>query len=917
METDEGAGMMEGGLGSLGGAPISSAPIQDGRLLVLDTSLGRDVFLLEKLEGFEALSTLFRFELRVRATREDVAPDELIGRPVGFSLELPAGSAGGDRRHWCGIVTELSADEAVARGRRAYTLVVRPWTWLLTQTSDCRIFQDMTSLEIMRRIFTENGFQDFDFGGVINTPPKRDYCVQYRETDFDFVARLMEEDGLFWTFRHREDAHLLVVADGVHAYRPAPDEVLRFAPTDIDLNGVIRWDRHFRFVTGAVARSDYDYEAPEVDLAGRAGSVAGLTTNGPYEIYDWHGRHLTPESGRRGAARWMAAIESDVDHVEALATNRCLAPGDMFTLTGHPSEIENGSPHVVTAVSHRASAEGYEVGTAGDAPRYAAEFRAIPAATRYVTPETTPRPTIDGVQTATVVGPKGEEIHTDRYGRIKVRFPWDRYATGDDRSSCWIRVMQPWGGRGMGVQTIPRIGMEVMVAFIEGDPDRPLVVGTVPNAETMPPLTLPATKTRTSFKSTTSPGGGGFNELSFEDLAGAEELLFRAERDHARMAGRNRMINTANVSTEDTNTLWGSAVGNSEVVKTRANVLIQHVMSRIILDGERVRFEHTNGHFFDLSAEGISFSSTNKLLQVRNTDNFIFVNKDGVVRKGKVLLDEDAGGTSSVTISADGVGSNGPVVMLNCGPAYGDYVQNQPATPGTEGDREAWKAEGEAWAGTRDGDGGTARVMGGEGSVTADDGRVEAEFKGGGAFLDGDLEGEYGSVGGKLNVLGAEGKGHAGVGYGAGAYGEARASMIDANVRGALGDLETGGVGGQAEYRQMAASAKGEILLGDDGRRAGLALGGMASASALEGGLQGDVTIPIGWLPWVPDDYTINLQGRLTGAAGTVAASAGGFGYYDYGGDGRVHGGAYAKLGAILGAGVRLKGSIGPSGGGE
>jgi type VI secretion system secreted protein VgrG len=637
--------------------------IQDGRLLTIDSPLGPDMLLLERLVGEEALSEPFRFELTVRAKRDDIASAELVGHKVSFTLER----ADGSRRPWSGHVERVVAGAAIAKGQRYYHLEVRPWLWQLTHKTDCRIFQDKSTLDILEEIFGEFGFRDYDFSGVLNTPPKRDYCVQYRESSFAFVSRLLEEDGIFYYFAHTEDgAHVLTLADGAHAYVPVPEQELRYAATDVDLNNVTRWRHAWRFVPGRWAGSDYNFEMPGTDLASEAASVTPLETNRAFEIYDWHARFQTRDAGARVSRRRMQAMETGHDTVQAASTARDLAPALSFTIFGHPAADEAGRGYAVVRIRHHAIDTTYDTGPDRRPPTYENSFTALPVEVGFVPARTTPQPRIDGIQTATVVGPAGEEIHTDRYGRIKVQFPWDRYATGDDRSSCWLRVMQPWGGRNMGAQTIPRIGMEVMVSFVEGDPDRPLAIGIVPNAGTMPPLTLPATKTRTAFKSASSPGGGGFNEMTFEDLAGAEELMMRAQRDQTELVGRNRMVNTANVSTQDTGTLWGSRVGDSEIVMTRASILIQHKQSRIILDGERVRIEFTNGHFIDLSAEGVIISSTAKIVTVRDESNFTAVDGEGVVAKGKVVHTVDAGESNDVTVSADGVAVNGKVVLLNC-----------------------------------------------------------------------------------------------------------------------------------------------------------------------------------------------------------------------------------------------------------
>jgi type VI secretion system secreted protein VgrG len=281
----------------------------------------------------------------------------------------------------------------------------------------------------------------------------------------------------------------------------------------------------------------------------------------------------------------------------------------------------------------------------------------------------TPRPRIEGIQAATVVGPPGEEIHTDRYGRIKVKFPWDRYAKGDDTSSCWLRVSQPWGGSGWGSQTIPRIGMEVLVSYLEGDPDKPLVVGVVPNPTTMPPLSLPANKTRTGFKSSTSPGGAGFNELTFEDLAGSEEMFQHAQKDATQIVGNNKRLQVGNAHTVAAETLHLTTVQASQVQMTPQSITLQHKGSQIYMDETQIILSFGGGHKIRLSADGVETYSEAKVSASQGAkgaaENFVNIVPQGVHVLGKTAVVHDAAGEGAhrIQMSANGIGINSNAVV--------------------------------------------------------------------------------------------------------------------------------------------------------------------------------------------------------------------------------------------------------------
>lgn len=512
------------------------SPTQDARILTIKTPLGDDQLLLESLEGTERFSALFNFTATVRSMDDNLDPSVLLAQNVTLQLKLQSG----EYRAFNGMVAALDGGHAAARGQRHYLLRIVPWLWSLTRTSDCRIFQNKSTLDILSTIFSEFGYRDFDFSKA-GSVPARTYCVQYRETDFDFVSRLLEEDGLYYYFRHEVGKHTLVVGSQTAAYQTGDEPTIAFSPASAHTNHIDEWHRRHAYRSTAWTTKDYNFQTNRLPLEQRSPTLSDYQQHPLHEHFEYPGLHDDSGDGQRRSKLAMQAEEVERETVQASSDCRSLAPGGRFELTGHPVEAENGD-YVVLSVVHHATDMSYESAGASQTG-YGNSLTCMPAATPYVPRRTTPRPTVSGLQTAIVVGPSGQEIYSDQFGRVKVQFHWDRLGQSNEQSSCWMRVAQPWAGRGFGGQVIPRVGMEVVVAFLEGNPDRPLIVGAVPNAETTPPLQLPAQQTQTSFRSASSPGGGGFNLFAIEDKAGSEEIAFHSQKDMS-MVVQNNLFKT-------------------------------------------------------------------------------------------------------------------------------------------------------------------------------------------------------------------------------------------------------------------------------------------------------------------------------------------------------------------------------------
>ena len=523
--------------------------IQAERILRIETPLGPDVLLPERMELREAVGGLFEARVAVRSKNVELAPGDLIGKPVDVSLE----TAWGQRRTWNALVTELVEHPRLTRGLRSYRLVLRPEAWLMTQRSDARIWLDMTAVQVAETLLSEHGLPMPDVSGVVEPVEPHHYSVQWLETDWDYLVRRLEADGLWHWFRHEGGApgavaatHRLHLANHQAGWRPgaeAPDGgEVRYSLGSADRNRIERFVRTYAMRAGARAGRDWNFLTPSHTPEGATPTLHALPRNGPLELFDYpsmggwgpEARASDGIDAGRVEARTkmrMQATEADHERVDGGGDIRSLAPGRRFT----PYDVANPEnvfeEHVATAVLHRVVDRSYE--TATDEPDYACTFEAVPARVPLTPHRATPRPRIDGQQIAVVAGPPGEEIHPDEHGRVKLWFPWDRRARKDGTDTCWVRVAQSWAGAGWGAQTIPRIGMEVLVSYLDGDPDRPIVTGAVPNTRQHVHYPLPEHKTKSVFRTNThqSKDAGQFNELTFEDEAGRENVFTHAQRD--------------------------------------------------------------------------------------------------------------------------------------------------------------------------------------------------------------------------------------------------------------------------------------------------------------------------------------------------------------------------------------------------
>ncbi len=505
---------------------------QEQRLMSIKSPLGKDTLLLHSFSGHEGLSQLFHFSADFLSENHSISFKDIVGKQVTLQIH----HQGDDQRYWNGFVSRFAFVGGDNRFSY-YRAEIVPWVWFLTRTADCQIFQQKTIPEIIKKVFQDHGFQDFQDRTQGNYP-QREYVVQYRETAFNFVSRLMEEYGIFYFFEHDQNTHKLIFADKpqVHKNCPVQNKVrFNYTPGSTVLHEDIvdNWGAEQELRPGKYALTDYNFQTPNTSLMANVQTVAEIGGNTKYEIYDYPGIHTKKSEGDTTTKVRMEEEEALHHLITGSGNCRSFASGYKFHLDEHSRQDMNGD-FLLTEVTHSASVgDSYSGSAAGSQETYTNHFTCIPFAVPYRPQRLTPKPIVQGPQTAVVVGPAGEEIYPDKYGRVKVQFFWDRVGKKDENSSCWVRVSQPWAGKNWGSINIPRIGQEVIVEFLEGDPDRPIITGRVYNDEQMPPYALPDNMTRTTFLSRSTKGGGSanFNELRFEDKKGSEQIFLNAEKD--------------------------------------------------------------------------------------------------------------------------------------------------------------------------------------------------------------------------------------------------------------------------------------------------------------------------------------------------------------------------------------------------
>ena len=514
---------------------------QKDRLIRIATPLGDSTFVVLSIDAIEKMSALFNIKLELASERNDITFDMLAGKNVTISVR----SSDKSERFFNGIIVAFSpAQVSEKEGYNKYNAIVQPAMWLLSKCYDCRIFQDKSVPDILKDVLGDGSLgakgvkvkidHRLDLSGSYSP---REFCVQYNESDLNFISRLCEEEGIFYFFEHKNGKHILVFADAANKHKPhipGKKEKVRFQRTtggNLKVEVITALQQNKKLTVGKYAARDYNFTIPDTDMTVTR-DTQQISFKGQGEQYEYPGGYdKTNGRGKQLAKIRMEASDVRIHTLQGRSNCRGFVPGFKFSLEKHPLKSLNGKSYVFTKVRHEGRQDFTTSGRGGDT--YSNIFSCIPHKVTFRPSRNSDKPLIVSSQTAIVTGPTAEEIHTDKHGRVKVKFFWDRRTDQkkDGNMSCWIRVSQNWAGGKWGGMHIPRVGQEVIVNFLDGDPDRPIITGRVYHGQNKPPYDLPAEKTKSTIMSNSSKGGKNFNEIRFEDLNGSEEIFTHAAKD--------------------------------------------------------------------------------------------------------------------------------------------------------------------------------------------------------------------------------------------------------------------------------------------------------------------------------------------------------------------------------------------------
>lgn len=614
---------------------------QSGRQVRLKTVLPNDHLTVKSVSISDEISSPFEMHLLMYSDDPEISFEDMLGHNLTVALDRPRGG----ERFFNAYVSRFGF--AGSEGRRyLYRAVGVPWIWFLTQTENCRIFHRQAAIDIVKQIFDDHGFMDYR-DETSGSHPEYEYCVQYRESDFNFVSRLLEREGIFYYFVHENGRHTLVLADDVAALdsENGYSKINLFARDDFSQRrreGIFAWRptgqiKPTRFVT-----TDYDFTKPRTDLMAEA-TLARNHAASDLEVYRYPGVYTERGDGQTYAEARIGELQSSHEVCTGDGNTRGLRSGTVFTLNDHPVVAFNRR-YLVVSVTHEITSERTESG-GGENETYQCTFAAVPDSAPYRPAFRAHKPLISGPQTAIVVNDtEGEEIEPDEFGRVKVSFPWEREGT----SSCWVRVSQGWAGADWGAMSIPRAGQEVVVEFIDGDPDRPLITGRVYNAKSMPPYDPKTHRTVTTFKTNSSKGGGGFNELRFDDKKGKENVFVHAQKDFD--------LRTRNVRREAVGVEVHTEIGKKEFREV----------------GEE-QHETVGHHLYLKVGQDVHRDAGMNVYEAAGMDYVLNAGMSAHIKAGTTaVIEASAGltlkvGGSFITLNPGGVSISGPMVKINSG----------------------------------------------------------------------------------------------------------------------------------------------------------------------------------------------------------------------------------------------------------
>ena len=537
---------------------------QENRQARIDTPLGNDVLLLQQFSGTEALSQDYHYSMTVLSEDPSIDGNALVGKRISATYSDEDGRS----RHFNGFVSRFEYNQQVEEPVKAtsYSLEMVPWLWFLRHNTDCQIFQEMTAPDIIKQIFQELGYNDFR-QELTESYPTREYCVQYRESDFNFVTRLMEEEGIFFYFEHTKDKHTLVMCDSPAGYYNLDETEVQYTPIGQTLTKQLSSWRHvYEFRPGKIAQKDFNFKKPTDGLVTDQTSQIKFEGSSKLEVYQYPGLYDEADKGGRLTKVRMEEIEADHDHVVGSGFYLNFAPGGKFDVHKHSRSSEEGRSYALVEVRTEFRSNLGFNGPGGD--DFSNSFKCIPAETAFRPRRSKTKPVVEGPQTA-IVTTDGQEIVVDEHARVKVQFHWDRYGQKDVNSSCWIRVSQVHAGKGWGMIDIPRQHEEVIVSFLDGDPDRPIITGRVYNGDNQPPFGLKGAGNNSKNKtrrgnSTKSYEADGYNEMTMDDTAGEEQIRIHAQYDMNTTVLHDQTLDVHNDRTKNIGNNEVMAIGNDQ-----------------------------------------------------------------------------------------------------------------------------------------------------------------------------------------------------------------------------------------------------------------------------------------------------------------------------------------------------------------
>ncbi|KQP35435.1 type VI secretion system Vgr family protein [Pseudorhodoferax sp. Leaf274] len=668
--------------------------------------------LFRRMQGREELGRLP--EYRIELARPQDKPPLQVDDFLGTNVSVKVVSADKSERFFNFWVVAMEQG-GVANGFDVYRMELRPWLWHLTLSADSRIFQEKDAKEIIQAVFAEYTTQQVS-DKLTATYRKRDYCVQYRETDFAFVSRLMEEEGIYYYFTHEQGQHTLVLCDSDSAHKPLPKSTLTWAPAQEgdqqadDL--ILKWRRVHTIQPLTFVHDDFDFGAPTTSMrkqSSRSVTHATPQSANPLEVYDYPGRYVDPGlpdakmSAANGTAKTEAARlaklrvdawDSSAQVCTALTAYRGVACGSTFRFAGHPDKPANVE-YLITTASYELDFSAYEANAADTSAGFSARIQVVPKTVAFQPQPRHQQPIVHGPQTATVVGASGAEIATDKYGRVKVQFRWDRVGNKDEKSSCWVRVSYPWAGKQFGIIALPRVGDEVVVEFLEGNPDRPLITGRVYNADNLPPYTLPAQATVSGIKTQSSTKGslGNANELRFDDKKGSEYVWFQAEKDMHSWVKNDSFASVLNNHWSDVTKNYSLKIGGTAdiAIAEATKLKVDKDVSATL--GADLHMAVTGALGLEVSdaidikgAQAIAITSGQAMdLKVGQTlamtaTSSVSLKGMGIVIDGGTQMTLKAG-AGTITLGPTGVTIDGPMVKINCGGGGGAATAAKAAAP--------------------------------------------------------------------------------------------------------------------------------------------------------------------------------------------------------------------------------------------